>query len=160
MRAAFESAPAEASHAHRQSPGELRARATRLAGRTARLMGRTARAIDRLREFPSSRVAAAYAAFVAELAAAAQTPIDVLVTGGQVVVTIHGNAARRGGALTEAAPSSPSSSAEQPTEGRICQCQKLTRTRTSSVPGRSCSPAPTSARTSSPTSSAAAKKGE
>ena len=64
---------------------------------------RSGRAIDRLREFPSPRVAASYAGFVAELAATAQTPVNVLVTGGQVVVTIHGNAARRGGALTLAA---------------------------------------------------------
>jgi hypothetical protein len=64
---------------------------------------RGGRAIDRQRELPSARVAAAYAGFVTELAATTQTPVDVLVTGGQVVVTIHGNAARRGGALTLAA---------------------------------------------------------
>jgi pterin-4a-carbinolamine dehydratase len=64
---------------------------------------RGGRAIDRLREFPSSRVAVAYAGFVAELAATVQAHVDVLVTRGQVVVTIHGNAARRGGALPQAA---------------------------------------------------------
>jgi pterin-4a-carbinolamine dehydratase len=61
------------------------------------------KAIDRLHEFPDAKVALAFAAFATELAGAGRQPISVLVSGGRVGLTLHGQP-RRGkkGGLTEA----------------------------------------------------------
>lgn len=60
-------------------------------------MGR--KTIDRLHEFSDSKVALAYAAFATELAGAERQPISILVSGGRVGLTLHGQPRRgkRGG---------------------------------------------------------------
>ncbi len=55
--------------------------------------------IDRLHEFPDSKVALAFAAFATELAGSGRQPISILVSGGRVGLTLHGQPRRgnRGG---------------------------------------------------------------
>ena len=61
------------------------------------------KAIDRLYEFPDSKVALVYAAFATELAGSWRQPISILVSGGRVGLTLHGKPRRgRKGGLTQA----------------------------------------------------------
>ena len=61
------------------------------------------RTIDRLHQFPDSKVALVYAAFATELAGSWRQPISIFVSGGTVGLSLHGRP-RRGkrGGLTEA----------------------------------------------------------
>src|SRR6202163_4082300 len=52
------------------------------------------KAIDRLHEFPDSKVALAFATFATELAGAGRQPISVLVSAGRVGLTLHGQQGR------------------------------------------------------------------
>ena len=58
------------------------------------------RAIDRVRSFPTSTVAASYAAYVVERAGCSRQPVEIAVSAGQVAITLH--CPRASGGLTEA----------------------------------------------------------